>query len=104
MPGGMDRPSRLGWCTPRRWVTPWVGWTARPRTGTVPCSSALGLPTRYAAGVFPELLEIMRPGQRRAATTSASSCWMGWPNPAEPTTSTPRFLARAYEEVSDDSS
>ena len=66
--------------------------------------SALGLPTRYAAGVFPELLEIMRLDKKARGDHIRFVVLDGLAKPGRADDVDPEVLARAYEEVSDDSS
>jgi 3-dehydroquinate synthase len=65
--------------------------------------SALGLPTRYAAGAFPELLEIMRLDKKARGDHLRFVVLDGLAKPGRADNVDPEILARAYEEVSDDS-
>ena len=66
--------------------------------------SALGLPTRYAAGAFPELLEIMRLDKKARGDRLRFVVLDGLAKPGRADDVDPDVLARAYEEVSDDRS
>jgi 3-dehydroquinate synthase len=66
--------------------------------------SALGLPTRYAAGAFGELLEIMRLDKKARGDRLRFVVLDGLAKPGRADDVEPEILARAYEEVSDDRS
>jgi 3-dehydroquinate synthase len=66
--------------------------------------SALGLPTRYAAGALPELLEIMRLDKKARGDRLRFVVLDGLAKPGRADDVDADVLARAYEEVSDDRS
>ena len=81
--GGTAPRSRSAWSSPPSWPGSPAGSTRRPPTGTAPCSSCVGLPTRYRGGGLAAAARRRCGWTRRPAATAAlRRPGRRWPGPA----------------------
>ena len=96
---GTARRWRSGWSSPPSWAGPPAGSTPRRPTGTATLLAALGLPTTYDGGAWPELHAAMRVDKKARGAVLRFVVLDGLARPAILADPDPALLAAAWAAV-----